>query len=97
MVRYHKLDGPVSLRTAEASGQQHKQWVCKMVVSVDGSGASQSQIGPWSKASANDGVKHDTKRCPQEATTKQNKARDKKTETKTEAEASSQQSPNWTI
>jgi hypothetical protein len=39
MVRYHKLDGPVSPRTAEALGQQHKQWVCKMVVSVDGSGA----------------------------------------------------------
>jgi hypothetical protein len=97
IVRNAKLNHPVSPKVIAASGQQHKQWVPQGVSSVDGLGGNQDQIGLRSETSADDKAKHDTKKGLEEVASKQNKTQGKETNIKTEAVASSQQQPNWTV
>jgi hypothetical protein len=67
------------------------------VSSIDGSGGNQDQTGPRSGTSADDEVKPDTERGPEEVAAEQYKVPGARTEARTDAETSSQQPPNWTI
>jgi hypothetical protein len=98
MVRNPKSEGPISLKATVAPGEQRKHWVPKDVSSANGSRGNQGQTGPRSEASANgDKAKLDALKSPEVVAAKQVKAQGKKPEASAEAEASSQQLPNWTI
>jgi hypothetical protein len=71
--------------------------VPKGVSSVDGSGGNQDQIRLRSGTSADDKVKHNAEKGPEEVATKQNKTQGEETEIRADVMASFQQQPNWTV
>jgi hypothetical protein len=97
IVRIARPDHPVSPKAKSASGQQHKQWVSKVVSSADGSGGNQDQTGPRSETLTNDEAKHNTEKGPEEIAEKQNKAPGEQIEIKAKVVASTQQQPNRTV
>jgi hypothetical protein len=86
-VQNDKLDHPVPLKTTEAPGEPHKQSVWGLK-DAWGLGGNQDQTRPRSETSANDEVKHDTEKGPEEVAIKQNKAKGEETEIKGEVVAS---------
>jgi hypothetical protein len=68
-----KPDHPISSKTTIVPGHQHKQGAPKDGSSADELGSSQGRTGPRSETSANNEVKPNTKKIPEEVAAEQNR------------------------